>query len=202
MREYLVELRGTYNIPKGLKDEISGLDLAVLNYKINEKNDILITYLSFLIDSEDKDSIIGSEGFYKKIVRGLWSNGKDFERTPENEYKYIIYKDIILKHLKRENLEIEIISIRPTGRIKKDTGFEYNGKVVNYKDFTNNQKGFLTLYLTRILTSKDLEELANYYERSISKIESIGKGNSGFIQSAREYISYFYRQQQRYLEPI
>jgi len=197
MKEYLVELKGVYYIPEELKDIVSGLDLAVLNYGINNDNNIRIKYLSFLIECVDEKSLIPSEEFIRKIKKGLRSEGKEFVYTPDNEYKYMIYKDEVLKYLKRENLHYEIISIRASGRIKVKDGFEYNGRIVSYKDFTSIQKAFLTKFLARMLTSKSLEELDNYYTWAKDRVEIIGNDNLDFIEKAEDYINHYYLEQKK-----
>ena len=97
MKEYLVELKGVYYIPEELKDIVSGLDLAVLNYGIDKENNIRIKYLSFLIECVDEKSLIPSEEFIRKIKKGLRSEGKEFAYTSDNEYKYMIYVNVNLK---------------------------------------------------------------------------------------------------------
>jgi len=102
------------------------------------------------LEGEYVKSLTSSQEFIKKVRKGLWSEGKKFIQTPENQRKYLIYKENVLKYLQRENLDFEIISIRPTGRIKTKDGFKYNDNLISYKEFTSSQKAFLTKFLTRL----------------------------------------------------
>ena len=79
MKEYLVQLKGTYCVDEMDKNNLSGLSLSKVYYKIDENLNIRVDYMSFLVQSNNEREVVLSEEFYSKIREGLIDSGYDEE---------------------------------------------------------------------------------------------------------------------------
>jgi len=183
MKEYLIQLKGTFYVDDKDKNKLTGLNLQKNYYKIDENLNIRVDYMSFLIQSENEREAVLSEDFYSKIKDELIDSGYD------EEYKGVVSK------LNNLNFKLDDIYIKPTGRTILDNGFEYKDIIVDYSEFTPFQISFITKYITRIITSYNRNELEGHYFEAKSKMNKLSKEDESYNEKIYTVIENFYNLQ-------
>lgn len=184
-KEYVVELNGTYFIPKQYKDYLKGLDLNREFYRIDENNNIQIKYMSFIAWGVDEYDALERD-LIKNIHQTLTSNRK------RDDNQYFQYSYIIKTKLTPKDLKLNYCYLRATGRHSP------TGDPIPFVDYdivkpSNYFKGQISHYMSRILISKKKEELNHYYDRFLEEIHNENMKNEGFKERFMLHIEKYYQ---------
>lgn len=180
VKEYLIQLKGTYFIKNEYKQTFKYLDLNREFYRINQDVNIEIDYMSFLINAESEFEITSSPRFFEKIRLGLVGTCT----IVNNVYK--TYVDYITNCFNIQDLKLEELYIKPTGRTNDSNGFYYCGEYFNTAFLEKGEKNFVSNLVTRIISTNEIEELDNYFNYATDKINKKEYKNKDIITNIIE----------------